>query len=85
MGANPEADDDGRFPFHLAASLGKESALRYLLAKFEGRRTFDINVTDKDGNTPLHEAAMRCREDKRAVSMVELLISKGIAEFEVIT
>ena len=75
----PEPDEDGRFPFHLAASLGKDQSLTYLLDKLDKRR-FDINVADMNGDTPLHEAAKRCREDRKAASMVQILISKGIVE-----
>ena len=77
LGANPEPDEDGKFPFHLAASLGKEQSLRYLIAKLD-KRPFDINVADKNGDTPLHEAAKRCHEDRKATSMVQFLIFKGV-------
>ncbi|ANB13000.1 hypothetical protein AWJ20_1278 [Sugiyamaella lignohabitans] len=51
-GAHTPADKDanGYTPIHAAASYGHIELLRYLINEAGG----DINITDEDGDTPLH-------------------------------
>ena len=78
LGAHPEPDEDGKWPFHIAAACGQPGTLKYLLHKYSDyNEFFDIDVKDHQDNTPLHEAVKRCQIEKSAVSMVEMLVEKG--------
>ena len=40
--------------------------------------TIDIDLVDMEGNTCLHLAVKRCHTDANAISMVNMLIEKGL-------
>ena len=65
---NPyQGDTQGRLPVHIAAQNGRTTIVRYFIVE----KAMDANVTDNEGFTLLHHAAMSDN-----VSLVKLLVDQ---------
>jgi len=62
-----QKDNDGCAPLHLAARIGREAIVEFLL-----NNGANANLQDKDGWTPLYSAACHGRE-----AIVKLLLANG--------
>lgn len=66
-GADPKITADTTSTLHIAMNSQNKDLARYLIAK-----GFDVNSSNKHGNTPLHIASRKCHP-----ALVDLLISFG--------
>lgn len=65
-------DSNGLTPLHKAAGLGRQEIAEYIVQRYPQ----SVNLTDNDGRTPLHFAALLKDDDR----MYDYLIVSGTDE-----